>query len=510
MAIISEQGVSATSRSDYIALLNARFRAALGSDLDVSSPTPQGQLIGVLADTLSEVDQAIISQANGIGLTTATGRQLDDIASLFGLSRHSATYSTVTATLTGVTGTRIPEGSLAATTAGDVFATAAGGETGVAIGAGGTVDVAMRAQRSGAVVAAANALSRVITRIAGWDSITNAAAAVPGRAIETDASLRERYRAALGRNARTTLAAMMSAIRDLEGVTDYRVFENGAAVPSTIRGVTIGANSILAIVETNPQNAANDLLVATAILANKSLGVGTSGRESQVVRAPWGHDYTVRFSRPVNIPISVEIRVDAGADFPADGTQQLINRLTEYVNRLGIGDGIGDHSLERPAYQVPGHEITDITVERTTASTASIVSGDAPGTTATLDIPASATLTGIGGATESVTIATGTGVAVATVASQLQTALRAESFTGAGGITVTLESTGAARRFVIAVPYGVSVAAGGLTGNLAPLLGFDAASNPQYRVRGVDTADLDLDHNLTLSAANVSIASLTG
>ena len=114
------------------------------------------------------------------------------------------------------------------------------------------------------------------------------------------------------------------------------------------------------------------------------------------------------------------------------------------------------------------------------ATLTSISSGDEPGTTATLNIPASATLTGIGGATESVSLTAATGVAVATIATQLQTALRAETFTGADGITVTLEGAGAARRFVITVPAGVSIRSGGLTGSVATLLGFDAASGPRY------------------------------
>ena len=384
MANISEQGISATSRSDYITLLNARFRAALGNDLDVSSPTPQGQLIGVLADTLSEVDQAIISQANSHGLTSATGRQLDDLASQLGLTRRQATFSTVTATLTGVAMTHIRVGALAATTSGDVFANTTGGELvdgvdGIRIGTGGTVDVVMRAQRSGPVAVAVNALSRVITRISGWDSVTNAAAATVGRDVETDAALRSRYRAALGRTARTTLAAVMASINDVDSVTAHRVFVNDTASELSARvsgGVTIPANSILAIVDTSPQNTANDLLVATAILASKSLGVSTSGNVSVMVESPWGQEFPVQFQRPTDIPISVTLRTNAGLGFPTDGVQQITSRLVEYVAALGIGDGVTAHALDRPAYQVPGHEITSITVARRPPGSGGVGSGD--------------------------------------------------------------------------------------------------------------------------------------
>ena len=500
MVTINDLGIAATSRPDYIAVLNSRFRAALGNDLDISTPTPQGQLIGILADTLFEVDQGIVAAANGLSLSAATGRQLDDICSLFGMERGASSRSTVTATLSGAEGTVIPAGSLAATTGGDVFETI----NSATIGAGGTVDTEMRATRTGAIVVAANTLTRVVTRVSGWDAITNAAAAVTGLNAETDAALRARYRAVLGRSGRTSLAAIRGNLANLEGVTAHRVVENTTNASVTVRGIAIDANSILAIVE-----GGSDSDIANILLGAKALGVGTSGDESATVTSPWGQAYTARFRRPDNIAIAVTLQTGVQLGFAADGVSQLTTRLVNYVAALDIGEGIGANDLYAPAYQIPNHTVSDITVTRKVASIAGLVSGDTPGTTTTLDIPATATLTGIGGDTESVSIATATGVAVATIAEQLQAALRAKSFAGAGSIAVTLEGTGANRRFVITVPDGVSIRSGGLTGNLSTLLGFDAASNPEYRSRGVTSNDINLDQRLTLTAADIAITVAT-
>ena len=60
MAIINDTGIISTSLNEYRILLQAAFRAALGADLDVSDETPQGQIIGIFAFNLSQLDDAII------------------------------------------------------------------------------------------------------------------------------------------------------------------------------------------------------------------------------------------------------------------------------------------------------------------------------------------------------------------------------------------------------------------------------------------------------------------
>ena len=354
MAIVSDQGITATTRNGYLTLLNAQFRAALGSELDLSTPTPQGQLIGVLAETFSDIDQAIVAMANGFSLAAATGRQLDDIASLFGMYRLSATRSEVTATLSGVAGTVIPAGSLAATTAGITFATVSA----ATIGLGGSIDVQMRATALGEEVAAASTLTRVLTRISGWDSVTNAAAATLGQEVETDSNLRRRYRAILGRTSRTSLSAITGLIADADNVTAYRVVENSTSASITVQNIAIEANSILAIVE-----GGSDEDVATAIANTKALGIGTSGDQSAVIQGS-----TIRFRRPEELPIRVTLQTNARSNFQSDGIRQLTTGLVNYVSALDIGYGIGDNDLYEPAYRIPNHVISSIAVARKSGS----------------------------------------------------------------------------------------------------------------------------------------------
>ena len=87
MARVTAEGIEPTTLQGYIDALEAAFRSALGSDLDLAPETPQSQLIGVLALTLAEADEALVAVGNGMARSRAIGVQLDDLGSLLGVQR---------------------------------------------------------------------------------------------------------------------------------------------------------------------------------------------------------------------------------------------------------------------------------------------------------------------------------------------------------------------------------------------------------------------------------------
>ena len=99
------------------------------------------------------------------------------------------TRSRVTATVTGVAGTNLPAASRARTSDGDVFRTVAD----VALAPSPGVSVDMEAVDEGSVMAAAGTLTQIVTVVAGWETITNAAAAVLGIPRQDDPQYRRAY-----------------------------------------------------------------------------------------------------------------------------------------------------------------------------------------------------------------------------------------------------------------------------------------------------------------------------
>ena len=87
MARVTAHGIEPTTLQGYIDALEAAFRSALGQDIDLAPETPAGQLVGTLALTLTEADEALVAVGNGMSRSRALGVQLDDLGSLLGIPR---------------------------------------------------------------------------------------------------------------------------------------------------------------------------------------------------------------------------------------------------------------------------------------------------------------------------------------------------------------------------------------------------------------------------------------
>ena len=87
MARVTAEGIEPTTLQGYIDALEAAFRSALGQDIDLAPETPAGQLVGTLALTLTEADEALVAVSNGMSRSRALGVQLNDLGSLLGIPR---------------------------------------------------------------------------------------------------------------------------------------------------------------------------------------------------------------------------------------------------------------------------------------------------------------------------------------------------------------------------------------------------------------------------------------
>ena len=355
MAVVTPAGIEPTTLEQYVDRLGAAFRSALGDDLDLAAESPQGQILTALALRLVEVDEAIVAVGNGMSRQRAIGSQLDDLGSLLGVARIVEARSTVTVTLAGQAGTTIAAGTRARTTDGDVFATIFQ----VVIPSGGSVTATMRAVEPGPVPAPAATLTSVVDLVAGWETVTNAAAASLGRLAETDEEYRARYALVTARNARGSLEAVRAALLEVEGVRAVGVAENDSATAVTRQTVVISAHGIYAVVE----GGANEN-VAAAIARTKSAGATTSGAVSVTHTYRGGTTGTIRFSRPIELALEVSIDIAPRADFPSNGVTRIIRGLVAHVAQLGIGQALDTRRMLTPVQAVPGHTVTSFTATR--------------------------------------------------------------------------------------------------------------------------------------------------
>ena len=353
MAVVDRSGITAQQFSDYVNILTAGFRAALGSDLSLDAENAQSELIAILAEADADIDSALTQVANGANLSTAAGAFLDDLVSQFGFTRQPASRSVVTAQLTGAAGTVVPSGSQARTTSGDMFASTAEATI--------PASAVFRAVEDGAVAVGANTLTEIVTPVLGWDGIANTAAGVPGRLVETDTELRDRYSAQLASNATSTAESLRARILGLDGVSGCIILENdtnAALTSGANRGVAIAAKSIAAVVE---GGASQDIV--NALGAAKPLGIATSGSSSGVYAGT-----AIRYEPVATIAVKVVMSINTNADrFPGDGVARIRQSIIDLfagasefrtAGPVSIGDSVDSNRVIGAITRTPGFTIT--------------------------------------------------------------------------------------------------------------------------------------------------------
>lgn len=330
---IKSTGVIVPDTSDLLIKVQDEFKAAFGLDLVVTADTPQGVLI--VAETLARAGilRNNAALANQINPNLAGGSFLDAICALTGLSRNRATRSLVTATLSGVAGTIIPEGVRAQTVGQDLFQSVST----VSIGVGGTVDVVFQSVEFGPIGALPGDLNQIVDGVLGWEAITNANAAVVGQEEQSDQSLRQLRKNTLALQGISLVEAQVSDLYATEGVKSLQFRENILDTTAVIDGVTMEPHSIYACVD-----GGTDSDVAMSLLENKSGGAqwtnGAGDPQSVIITEPAsGQPYTVLFDRPDLIPIQVRATVKNVSSLQ-NPTEAVKDSIMDFVNGLQEGE----------------------------------------------------------------------------------------------------------------------------------------------------------------------------
>ena len=262
---VDDTGVHAPSLETAQADTRQQLADIFGDDLANADQTPQGQLAGIIAVLEAVIGEALVRLGNATSVNDAVGTQLDTLGELLDILRQRPTRSRVTATVTGVAGTNLPAASRARTSDGDVFRTVAD----VALAPSPGVSVEMEAVDEGSVMAAAGTLTQIVTVVAGWETITNPAAAVIGINRQDDPQYRRAYINRTAHRAIGSIAAIKSAIDDALG-GQQEVKDNDTKSDIVEQEFTIYPNSILAVVQSG-----TDATIQRAIETARGMGVGT-------------------------------------------------------------------------------------------------------------------------------------------------------------------------------------------------------------------------------------------
>lgn len=361
MATINSSGIESTQLSEYITQLNSVFTGIYGDSFNTDPETLQGQLIGLLAQALETSDNSIIDMFNGTVIYTAINEQIDYLASNLQIYRKDAINTEVSVTLTGVNGTIIPAGSVAEDTNGNKFQL----KDEVTIPVSGTIAGIMVAEEEGAIVVLQNTLTKIVTVIAGWETINNATDGVTGVPAETDQEFRNRYLSSVKLNSVSQVGSIRAALLSISDIQDAIVVQNDEDTSQTIDGLSINPHTIVCVAYGGA-----DQDIIDAIGVKKPVGVPTQGTTSGTYSDPaYYTSLPINFYRATPIEIEIELNITTYSNFPSDGIDQIKQNIVDYfagtfeaspgfqTGGYSIADNVIYSRLYTPINQVIGHEV---------------------------------------------------------------------------------------------------------------------------------------------------------
>ena len=381
-------GFAKKTRQDIIDEINAALWSGIGPDLNLTSTSILGQIVGIMADQLSQNWDVMEDTYDSQYPDSSADASLDNVSSITGTERLAATASTATLVVTGDNATVLPLGRQARVSAGGIFATdvnvtintatawaattaysvgdlrendspeniyecitagtsaGSGGPTGTGaaivdntvtwrfVGVGiGYNTVAATATETGVVAAQAYQITEIVTAVSGWKGVNNLADADTGTAEETDPALRARRESRLAAGGRATIEAIRAALLAVTGVTNAFVFENTSDVtdgdglpPHSIQGTVVGGT---------------DAAIAQALFDNKAAGIATYGIDiSEVIVDSQGINHTILADRADTMEIWIAVTVITDGDYPSDGDTQVAVALAAFGDELTIGEDV--------------------------------------------------------------------------------------------------------------------------------------------------------------------------
>jgi len=368
MAILTSAGIESTSLNEYKTRLQIIFLSSLGADLDLAPQTVEGQLIGIFALSMSDIDDAVVQEYQQQNIFNAAGNQLDGFGATFGITRTAQSFSTAVVTVMGVPAAIIPAGSTARTTNGDLFQA----DAEIVIGPGGSSESTFSAIESGAIAIDANTLTQIVSVVTGWETIDNPLIGVLGEDEETDTAYRATYFQTLAKNAASTVEAISARVAALETVEAVFVKDNVKDINVTIQNVTLLPHSIAVVVSGGVAQEIGDAIYDSKPPGSNTAGADTGIQTEVIVDVPGSTVLTKSiFYYPV-VFVTVEINVVIQQYEIVPDVEDLIKEaivayfdgtLTDTSEPIGIAESSYLSRLYTPINSVGGFEVLSLEQE---------------------------------------------------------------------------------------------------------------------------------------------------
>lgn len=360
--VIDANGLQVATLDEVTLSLTNSYKSIYGADINVGSNSPDGQIIGILAQNIVDVLELLVQVYNSFSIDSAFGTTLDARVAMSGIARKQGTYTLAQVNVTTDRAlTLLGMDVLVSDPNATVFTVSddSGNQfqllNTTVFGAAGTQTLTFQSVVIGQVQTTANTIQTIITTQLGVTGVNNPTTGsdVEGLPEETDPQLKIRRADSFYLQSVGPADALRAALLNVADIADAYVVENDQN--ATVDGVP--AHSIWVIVTggTDPE-------IAQVIYTKKAPGCGMKGSESAIVVRPQGNSFTAQWdesqTQPLTIRATLVPRVPGQTFDLAAASLALADAL---IYKLGQSPNIGDVVVAMQTI-VPGAILTTVNV----------------------------------------------------------------------------------------------------------------------------------------------------
>lgn len=350
MATLTETGIQIERLNDIVKRFEDGFKQIYGQNIDLSPSTPDGQMVGILAQIKMDIEELSENVYRQLDPDVATGAWLEQRVAYAGLMRRGASYSYLRSViLTGEPNTHLYAGIVVS----DQNKVRWVLTTDIQLDSNGSGRADFRSEQLGSFNLAKNTTLTIETVTLGLTNAVTFENAEVGVEEETDTQLRERFLFSRTKNAQNSAEAITAKIAALPDVKQVRVLENNTAQRDALG---VEPHSIDVIVY-----GGNDEEIANVIYQNKGAGVGLQGNTLANLKKD-GEMRPIRFDKVSLVDIQVSMRCVRYEDFTEIDKDQIKKLLANQVFK--IGQTVSLSRLYSPINQVGGFWVKELKIAR--------------------------------------------------------------------------------------------------------------------------------------------------
>lgn len=328
-----EKGISADDTATVRQSLVEAWQEVFSDEnatINTEAESPAGQIIDSQAVLVTAKDSELVELMNQFDPRKADGIFQEALAAIYFLTRKTAQPTVVECVCTGLQGTTIPAGSMIQNDDGYKL-TSVGAVT---IPASGSINVEFQTVDVGAIPIPANSCNKIITVIAGWDTVSNENAGVVGQLEESRTALETRRALSVAKNSHGSRLSLQGSIASIDGVLDCLVLENKSNASVTIQGVSLISHSVAICVY-----GGTDEAIAEMIYSKLDAGCGTNGSTTVTYTSEDGVPNSYQIVRPTPTNLYVEVTINETATTPATIEDDIKNAIVDDFNGLDVNSG---------------------------------------------------------------------------------------------------------------------------------------------------------------------------